>query len=314
MACRDQRRRRMRTRSIFLVTATVVAIGVTVANADAVTPVDVLATSAFESNPAATADYFAWDEYRPGSDHSISYVRTWGGDPVKVNADKTNGWAGGIDGTTLVYTQERYDRRRADVYTYDLIANTRSRLGRPVSTKKQSEGVGSLSGDWLLFERWYRNGDKRVFLYNLATHELRKIRSTSRQTTWLLSEQVNSDFAVFSRFIDRHHKPCDVFVYDIAAGTTTKVPNPKAKCQYAPSVDTTGTVYFARSGFGCAKNVVLRRFPVGGPPVTVMPLGDNLDLSQTYAVDNGDGTTDVYFDPANCDSFVPDIQKVTMPQ
>lgn len=82
----------------------------------------------------------------------------------------------------------------------------------------------------------------------------------------------------------------------------------------APSVDPTGTVYLARSGFGCAKNVLLRRFPVGGPAATLMPLENNLDLSQTYAVDNGDGTTDVYFDPANCDSFVPDIQKVTVAQ
>jgi len=303
----------VRKRTVVLVAA-IALIGGVAPPAGALTPVDVLATRAREGNPAASTDYLAWDEYKPRIGHSFSYVQAWGGDPMKVNADKTDGWVGGIDGTTLVYTQRPFGQENADVYVYDLVTNTRSRIARPVSTKRHSEGVGSLSGDWLLFDRWYWNGNQSVFLYNLTTHELRNIRSTTRRSTWLLSEQVSGDFAVFSRYIDHRRRPCDVFLHDIAQDTTKKIPNPKSKCQYAPSVDPTGTVYFVRSGFGCAKNVKLRQFPLGGPMSTLMPLADNLDLQQTYAVDNGDGTTDVYFDPSDCDSHGRDIQKVTVPQ
>jgi hypothetical protein len=302
----------MLRRSGVVVAAVVLVISLTASSASALTPVDVLATSAWEGNPAASMDYLAWDEF--DGRHSIVWVRATGGEPVKVNADETDGWAGGISGTTLVYSQRRYGHPRAlDVFVYDLIANTRSKIGSPVNTKRQQEGVGSLSGDWLLFERWYRNNATTIFLYNLATHELRKVHSTFERSRWLISQQVSGNFAVFTRTIDHYHGPCDVFRYDIDTGTTTKIPNPKSKCQYAPSVDLTGTVYFVRSGFGCARDVTIRQFPLSGPVTTLLGLADNLDLYQTYAVDNGDGTTDVYFDPNDCNS-VPDIQRITVPQ
>jgi len=296
-----------------MVAAVVLMICLTTSSASALIPVDVLATSAYEDNPAASMDYLAWDEF--DGRHSIVWAQPIGGEPVRVNAEETNGWVGGISGTTLVYSQRRYKHpRELDVFVYDLIANTRSKMGNPVNTKRQSEGVGSLSGDWLLFERWYRNSATTVFLYNFVTQELRKVRSTFAPSRWLISEQVSGNFAVFTRTIDHYHRPCDVFRYDIDTGTTTKIPNPKSKCQYAPSVDPTGTVYFARSRFGCARDVTLRQFPLGGSVTTLFGLAGGLDLQQTYAVDNGDGTTDVYFDPSDCDSFVPDIQKLTVPQ
>jgi hypothetical protein len=105
---------------------------------------------------------------------------------------------------------------------------------------------------------------------------------------------------------------CDVFQYDITADTVTKIDDPNARCQYAASVNPTGTIYFARSGFGCGKNVLIRTLPLGGSVSTILDFADGRDLYTTYAVDNGDTTTDVYLDPFRC-GHDADVVKITDP-
>jgi hypothetical protein len=115
---------------------------------------------------------------------------------------------------------------------------------------------------------------------------------------------------------DQFHKGkvlgCNVFLYDIAAETTTKLDNPNARCQYAPAVNPTGTVYFARSGFGCGKNTVLRQEPLAGSATSIVNMPDGHDITSLYAVDKGDTTTDVYYDPYRC-GHQADIFKVNEP-
>jgi hypothetical protein len=81
-------------------------------------------------------------------------------------------------------------------------------------------------------------------------------------------------------------------------------------------VDASGTVYFGRSGFGCGANAAIMRYPVGGNVQRVEALGEGTDFANSFAVDNGDGTTTIYFDPGRCDRSggtpEQDIQKVVV--
>ena len=111
-----------------------------------------------------------------------------------------------------------------------------------------------------MYARYFRNADRKIYLYNTNTHELRRVASTSGRRWILRSSQVSGNYAVWEKSEVRrgHLAGCNVFLYDIAGDTTTKLDNPNARCQYSPAVNPAGTVFFARSGFGCGKNVVLR--------------------------------------------------------
>jgi hypothetical protein len=78
-------------------------------------------------------------------------------------------------------------------------------------------------------------------------------------------------------------------------------------------VNPAGTVFFGRSGFGCGKNVVLREQPLAGSATTVGTIGAGHDVISLYAVDNGDTTTDLYYDPTSCTKVKADVVKVTLP-
>jgi hypothetical protein len=78
-------------------------------------------------------------------------------------------------------------------------------------------------------------------------------------------------------------------------------------------VNPAGTVFFARSGSGCGKNVVLRQQPLASSATTVGTIGAGHDVISLYAVDNGDTTTDLYYDPASCTKARADVVKVTLP-
>ena len=303
---------RHRTLGVTAVALAIAAlIGVNVPAVAEVTPVTVLATSDWEVGPAATADHLAWTVQ---GNVARAYAQPTGGARFKVNAAKTEGIIGGIDGASLVYTQFSWNDDISDVYVYDLVAHTRTRLPRPVNTTKQWESAGSISGDWLLFDRWwYPSNDTAVFLFNMSTQELRKVHVVTARQRWTYADQVNGSYAVFSTYAETSPPKCNVYLYDITAQTKTRVPNPHSRCQYAPSVDPTGRVYFARSGFGCGKHVVLRERSLTGAATTLYRFPDRRDLEQTYVLDNGDGTTDVYFDRRGCSFADSDIAKITVP-
>lgn len=103
-----------------------------------------------------------------------------------------------------------------------------------------------------------------------------------------------------------------MFVYDIANQTTTTVPNPGPKCQYGSSVVSSGTVYYGRSGFRCGTKVTLNEFPVGGPSTKLLSLRRGVDFMSSYAVDNTDGTVDVFFDRSSCKPYSSDIMKIAV--
>ena len=273
----------------------------------------IIATKADEFNPAATDTYIAWNVYV--HKHYVVYAKQFGGTRFRVNPKGTQAWVGSIDGTTLTYQQFSFSTNTSDIYTYDLGTNARAKIGSPVSTSRW-EYDGSASGEWVMFARYYRNDDRKIFLYNTTTLELRPLAATSGRRWQLRADQINGNYAVWEKVLVRHGQlaGCNIFLYDILGATATKLDNPNERCQYAAAVNPVGTVYFARSGFGCGRNVFLRQEPLGASATTIVNFADNHDVSNLYALDNGDTTTDVYYDPYRCGgSYQADIVKVTEP-
>ena len=272
----------------------------------------VLTTKAYEFNPAATDTYISWNGI--SHRHYVVYAKPIGGSRFRVNPKGTDAWNGSIDGTTLIYQQYVPSKGRSDIYSFDLSTKTRSKLGSPVSTDRwEYDPAGS--GEWVMYGRYFRNADRKIYIYNTTTLELRTIASTSGNN-WLLDpSQVNGNYAVWDRYKFRRHRPveCNVFLYDIAGDTKTKLANPNNRCQYSPGVNPAGTVFFGRSGFGCGRNVVLRQIPLAGSPTRVVKIRSGHDVQSLYAVDNGDTTTDLYYDPSSCTKAKADIVKVTLP-
>ena len=271
----------------------------------------VITTKVDEFYPAATDTYIAWNIW--DGKHAVVYAKQFGGSKWRVSPRGTDAWVGSIDGTTLTYQQAVFSKGRSDIYAYDLVAKTRHKIGSPVSTSRWEYDANS-SGDWIMYARYYRNADRKVLLYNTNTHETRHLAATSGRPWNLRPGQVSGNYAVWEKNEVRHRrlKSCNVFLYDIAGDTTTKITNPDNRCQYAPAVNPAGTVYFGRSGFGCGRNAVIRQQPLGSSASLLVKLRDGYDVYSPYAVDNGDTTTDVYYDPFRC-GHQADIVKVTDP-
>jgi len=271
----------------------------------------VITTKADEFNPAASDTYIAWNVY--AHKHEVVYAKQFGGSRFRVNPTGTDGWAGSIEGTTLIYQQSNYPKGKSDVYSYDLVSKTRTKIGTPVSTAHWEYSPAG-SGDWLMYARYFRNADRKIYLYNTNTHELRRVASTSGRRWIIHSAQVSGNYAIWDK-IEVHRGRvvgCDVFLYDIAAHANTKLGNPNARCQYSPAVNPAGTAFFAHGRFGCGKNVVLREQALSSSATTFLTIPDGHDIAGLYAVDNGDTTTDVYYGTYKCGGQA-DIFKVTQP-
>jgi Tol biopolymer transport system component len=265
-------------------------------------------SNADEVAPAADADHLAWSQSTRQSLRSALYLQSPGQPRAKVNGSGTNGFSGGFDGDTFVYQQVR--RQQSNLYVHDLAGGGSPALPAGVNTP-QWEWHPTISGDWLLFGRQVRSGRvDLVLLRNLVTGETRELRRLRwGRRTLAAPGQVNGNYAVWFRCTPA----CDVFLHDIAAETTTRVPNPSRNQQYSPSVTSDGTVYFAQSGRGCGASVRLVRQPLTGSSKVLASLGSGRDSFQTYALENGDGTTSVFFDRMRCSNNTWDVLKLVDP-
>ena len=302
----------MRTLRTGVRTVAAAIVAVLLLTVPAVGATGVLTTKAYEFNPAATDTYISWNGINHR--HYVVYAKPFSGSRFRVNPKGTNAWNGSIDDTTLIYQLYVPSKNRSDVYSYDLVTKTRTKIGKPVSTDRwEYDPVGS--GDWVMYARYFRNADRKIYLYNTNTHELRTLASTSGRAWSLTPSQVNGNYAVWEKAKYRHSNTlgCDVFLYDIAGGTKTKLANPNDRCQYSPGVNPAGTVFFARSGLGCGKNVVLREQALAGSATTVGTIRAGHDVTSLYAVDHGDTTTDLYYDPVSCTKPRADVVRVNLP-
>jgi hypothetical protein len=261
----------------------------------------VLTTRLDEQNPAAGGGYIAWSRNsRARRRHFDAYVSQARSRPIKLNARGTQGWIGGISGTTLVYQQAV--RNRSDLKLFDLGRRTRFNPPRGFNTRSW-EWHPTVSGEWVLFGRSSADADYMI-LRSLATGRqlvLDTLPDPSEDAR-LEPGQVNGNYAAWTKCVSRSE--CIVFRYSLAEGTKTGFEAPRGRLHYGPSVTAAGTVYLARSGRGCGNRVELWRYPLGGPPSLLLRFRRGQDFRFSYAVtlppQRETAVTDVYYDRVRC--------------
>lgn len=261
-----------------------------------------------------------------------AFVKPKGGSRVKVNV-RGQGYVGGIDGTTLVYQAVHpgakvgsFSLSYSNVKTFDLVTHTRTTVLRDpgalwyywptISHGTVLAGQVEINGDGQLNEF--------LTLDDLSGHGIKTLDSKSgccslvrrrwTQTPFSHSDlypgQINGDFVVWDR------QSRSVVRYSISSDTKTVLPQPTGTHQYAASVSSDGTVFYARSqrtllaSHQCGESVVIRRHTVGGSDTKLARLPAGYDTNRTYAVDQGTGGTTVFFDRVNCTTGASDIYKL----
>lgn len=270
-----------------------------------------------EVNPAAGRDadgveYLAWAQNSTAAPRRFNAFIQRGTDPrIKLNT-VGNGWTGGIDYPRVVY-QQLYGGQ-SNLKLYNLETGMRSNPPAAVNSLKW-EWHPTMSGDWILFSRDDNaTPTQRVVLFNTATLASTLLDVVTRDTHFLVADQVNGNFAVWTKCAP----VCNVFKRNIAAGTTVRLPKPATsppRDQYAAGVTSTGTVYAARGGRTCGAFVRIVRFgpadPAMGTIVAALPSGRDMFFS--FARENPDGSTDVFYDRVPCGTSRWDIYKIGDP-
>jgi hypothetical protein len=277
-----------------------------------------------EVAPSASDGYLVWtaDSEKRRRRYN-SYALADGGDSVRINPPGTQGPSASIHGDTIVYQEDT--RNDEDLWFFDLVTETRSAPPRGVNTPK-FEFEPSLSGNWLLFTRTNANlvplseAWVKVVLFDLSTGAQTVLKTLPRPyvSNDLKSGQVNGNWATFEscriRDDGNEYFDCQVFLYDIgASGNAVRVTNPGVQ-QYGGSVSSDGTVYLMRTRnrdhYVCGSHAELVRVPVVGPGVVVARLHDGRDAYNTFALDEVDGSTTIYFDPFPCRTHVGGIYRI----
>jgi hypothetical protein len=264
--------------------------------AEAATEHPVRTTPAGEFQPARGPNHLAWEQNTKGQpNHFDVFMQPDGGEPVRVNAGRSNAAMGGIDDDLLVFQQ--YRKKKSDLFTYDLNTGTRSKLPKKINSR-QWEYWPSVSEPWLLFGRWKPRSDRRfLILHNLESGERRVLNKIRGANAFIGPGQVNGDYAVWWRCPNKGR--CQVHRYQISTGAKTKLPNP-GKYQRAPSVNAEGTVFLARGAKGCGGQVQIVKIAPDGTETVLTKFPPALDSRDTYAYTDERGITHVYYERFGC--------------
>ena len=147
----------------------------------------------------------------------------------------------------------------------------------------------------------------------MTTTAQRLLDQVRRARYSLVPGQVQGNWATYTRCA----AVCNVIRYDILAKTRTVLPKPVTsppRYQFGGAVTSSGVVYVARSGPRCGSNLKVVRYFGAGDPATgavVATLPKGKDLISMFARENGDGSTDVFYDRVGCRTLRWDVYKVT---
>ncbi|MGH2738242.1 MAG: InlB B-repeat-containing protein [Actinomycetota bacterium] len=267
-------------------------------SAQGATEIPVLATPAGEFQPARTSNALAWERNTMARPNEYAVmVQPDGGGPIQANRPDTSAAMGDFLGDRLLYQQYRGNPRRrgrSDLFLFDVTSGARSKVAGVNS--RQWEYWPSASGAWLLFGRWNPHSNvRRLMLHNLDSGERRVVEKVKGRKSFLGPGQVNGNYAVWYVC----HPRCEVLRYDITARTTSAIANP-GSYQRAPSVTAGGTVYFSRGGRRCGASAALVRASLQGEQQVLVELQDGLDVADTYAYTQPNGSIEVYYERNVC--------------
>lgn len=291
-------------------------LGIHAVSAAPLDPVPFITGAVSQRGPAASEDWFAWTEAPKGNYQVRVRAIDSSGRGHKLVGPGKNGFAftGGLDAAgALIYQRGSFSGKGAsDLRVYDAVSGASHAPPPGVNTSKW-EWSPSWSQDFLLFGR---NTFKKpsspwsVVLYDRTTNRQKVLAKVKYACRCIAPGNVTDAYATWTVCTAR----CNVFVYDIAAKNTFKVPNPQSRHLYDGSVTSAGDVYYARSGDGCGANVSIMRWTIGDPSgdaVLVSDLPNRIEVSDRLsAFTKTDAHTDVYFARFDCRRGKADIYVV----
>ncbi len=242
-------------------------------------------------------------------DYALYSQQLTGGPVVRVNADRTRGYPGSIEGTALIYQQ--VNQGQSDIRMYDLDTQMRSLPPSGINTSEWEYEV-SMTPDWILFVR-SGHGSDRVMLYDRAAQTFEQIGSVPwnrAHTAAIYDAQVNGQYGAWTRCTSRFS--CQVKSRDLTAQLTSTVPAKPGKVDYASSVGSDGTVFYARSGTACGAAVRLRSYTLGGVDSLLVEFKNGVDVQSTNTY-SGTTADEVYYSKYTCRVFHADLYKVSSP-
>jgi Tol biopolymer transport system component len=280
-----------------------------------VSPVKVVVDKGWQESPFANGTYVAW------TSNSEKHPKIWnafarplsGGSRIRLNAGGTKGFTGGFDPGTDSVIYQQVDGGRSDIYLYDLDTAIRTKV-EGVSSDRW-EWSPRISSSFILFNRDYRkNGNSYTsnYLYDRTTGTTRKLGTWPDETTYVPMGSVGAIYASWSVC---NRSSCSVHLYDIASGTSTRVPTKNRRPQYAPAVDeTNGRIYLVRSGFECGAGVLILRLPLddlSATPTKIVDLPDGIDTGYVMSLaPSSNGTDqDLLFERWRCRASTSDIYR-----
>jgi hypothetical protein len=265
--------------------------------------------------PAASSDHVAWTTIRP-KDIPL-WVQPTEDERFRANPKGTWGVMAEIDGTLLAYAEVDVT---GGTYTSDirfLDLETREFLEPPEGLNTdQDEWWPRIDGDLLLFKRENpETSYEELLLLDMTTGESQVLANSSGWGRFFHGAGMAGGLAVWTKYSIAHkgtgkYVSCDVYVHDLATGVTTKLDNPGPRCQFAGTVDAGGTVYYGRGGFACGHHSHLLAVVPGEEPSVLVSLERGRDFASTYARDNADDSTTVYYDAGTCDPENEDIWSI----
>jgi hypothetical protein len=284
----------------------------------AVSPFGVLTTPRDEILPAADR-LFLWSQNSAAHPHLYTeYVEDnpassgGAGRRLRVNAVGTQGFSGGIlSAGRLIYQQVK--GHQSNLRVFDL--STRGRANPPVGVNTPAwEYRPSASGAWILFGRLKASTHRRkIILFDRFSQQaiiLADRPAGPPNNPSATPGQVNGNFAVWSQCTAT---ACNVWEYDIATATKTRLPNATpGHYNYAPSVDTTGTVYFAHGGRTCG-GAKIEKQPLATAASTLVALRSRDVTSSSIANHFGNASPSLLFAKYNCTTGSNDVYLISPP-
>jgi hypothetical protein len=258
-----------------------------------------------ELQPSMSEDGFVWAQ------GAKSFVKPENDPKVRLNPAGTASFFPAIDDSTVVYNVFKNDD--SNLKMYDTETGERSSPPDGVNTNRFEEEQ-SVSGDWLLFTR-VGHRRLRVVLFNLDTGEQRILENLRNKTHYLVTDQVNGDWATYEQCdADRDTlSNCQVYRYRISTRDVARMPNPDRQ-QYAGGVTKDGTVYLVSTGgsdqWECGAGATLVRQPVSGSRQVIATLPDGIDTFNTFAFEESDGSVSLLFDRIECNTGASGIYEV----
>jgi hypothetical protein len=287
-----------------------VAIGASGAAPISTSPVPVKASTRNEITPSAGGGFFTWAKSRRGHPHVYDVWGQQEGQPTtfKINAARTSGFGGGIDGSLLVYQEVKSSN--SDLRLFDLV--TRQRTNAPPGSNTQRWEYGpTISGDWLQFGRAVYRGAEQLILQNRVTGEQRVLDTVNSKRGDLGTGQVNGNFSVWAKCLGN---TCNVFRYDIGSGARIAIPR-NGSLLYAPSVTPAGTIYYIRGKTTCG-GALLVKTTLDGTTFVLADLGATKDVLGTSVLvlpgrpPNGTPGARIYLETEKCANRRFDIYSV----